>query len=398
MLTINVISQDGNKLLTGTIDGAKFNVPYEKKTHKALEAKIKKYESIEDAEAYDVWVKEVEALLEENDQDIIVTSCPDLVKDPKTGFYYVMAVIDGEEMMTNVPVPNKLISVILESADKSIDPTPIIKAWIRFLRNPNFTAEKAILFADYITAEIVDGDEADRLMKEEGFSEEMAQARATYNDVAITQEGLVVTKKYATLLTEGWSIDPETNKAVKGNLYKKEDDTIDVQTGKITKGDTIFPEFAEELLFEPPVMGTSGDKFFSGDIKGHKIYVGQNHTLEKWSQVDTNDHRTCVKGLHVGGWKYVSSYSHLNTQLLECFVDPSEIGAICGLFPGSDGALRVREYFVFGAVEGRTKGIYHSSKYAALKDAQWEEFKKEAIVNANKLAQGIVDAATTIGS
>ena len=87
------------------------------------------------------------------------------------------------------------------------------------------------------------------------------------------------------------------------------------------------------------------------------------------------------------GWQYVQSYKSLDCQLLECFVDPCEIGAICDLSENSDGAIRVREYFVYGAVAGRTKGIYHSSKYAAKKDAEWLEYKKAAIEQVNGVVE-----------
>jgi hypothetical protein len=92
------------------------------------------------------------------------------------------------------------------------------------------------------------------------------------------------------------------------------------------------------------------------------------------------------------GLQYVASYKSLNCQLLDCFVDPAEIGAICDLnYSGSDGAIRVKEYYVYKASTGRTKGIYHSSKYAAMKDAEWENYKKEAVDNANKIQAEITD-------
>lgn len=393
MLTINVLSQNGSKVISGSVDGAKFNVPYTDATLTALSAKQAEYENVEDADAYAVWVTEVKALLETKEEDIIETACPDLKKDPKTGYYFMVV----ENVVSTVAVPTRLVNVILESIEKNIDPTPIVKAWTRFLRNPNFTRRKAEIFAAYITSLIVDMDEVNRLVTEEGFSRETAIARATYNDVAITQEGLIVAKKYARLLTEGWVINQETNKAEKAPLYGKEKDTINMQTGVITKGKNILPEFGEQLFFEPPIQGTSGDEFLCDEELGHLIKVGAKHTLKSWNQVNCNDDSSCVKGLHVGGWKYVSAYKSLDCQLLECFVDPMEIGAICGLFEGSDGAIRVREYFIHGIVEGRTKGIYHSSKYAAKKDAEWADFKKEAVANANKLAGDIAAAAAKLG-
>ena len=73
---------------------------------------------------------------------------------------------------------------------------------------------------------------------------------------------------------------------------------------------------------------------------------------------------------------------------MDCFVDPSDIGAICG---SGDFALRVKSYFVYKANTGRTKGIYHSSKYAAMKDAEWEVYKKEAVETSNAIAAELVD-------
>ena len=96
------------------------------------------------------------------------------------------------------------------------------------------------------------------------------------------------------------------------------------------------------------------------------------------------------------GWQYVSSYKGLNCELLECFVDPAEIGAICDI-SHSDGAIRVKEYFIYGAVAGRTKGIYHSSSYAAMKDEEWLDYKKKAVEAANKLLDTVQDALDTLG-
>jgi len=104
-----------------------------------------------------------------------------------------------------------------------------------------------------------------------------------------------------------------------------------------------------------------------------------------------------VKGLHVGGFRYVQSYASLNCQLLECFVDPAEIGAICDLNEYSGGAIRVKEYLVYGAVKGRTKGIYHSSTYAKMKDEEWEAYKLEAVKAANELLDDIQAGLDNLG-
>lgn len=389
MLIYNVTgSANAEKRITGILNGNKFNVDFSEDLVSDLKDAQTLYDSLEDVDGYEAWVKKVEdRLANANATDTITDACKDLSLDTKTGNYYVKV---GNKVSKH-PVPTPIVDVILESVEKEIDPTPIVKAWIRFLRNPNFTSEKAQLFAQYITAIIVDTEEVTRLMEEEGFTFEKARDRATYNDVAITNEGLIVAKKYARLLTEHWEIDSETNEAKKVPSFKTTK-SVDKFSGEVTE-ETEMPEFAEALTFEPPVMGRSGDKFFCGDVKDHIIRVGQVHELEDWSQVNTNDHTSCVKGLHVGGLQYVASYSGLNCQLLDCFVDPADIGAICdlGRFEGSDGAIRVKAYYIYGATNGRTKGIYHSSKYAEMRDEAWEAYKKEAVEAANKVQAESID-------
>ena len=97
------------------------------------------------------------------------------------------------------------------------------------------------------------------------------------------------------------------------------------------------------------------------------------------------------------GFRYVQSYKSLNCQLLECFVDPAEIGAICDLNDYSDGAMRVREYFINGSVGSRTKGIYHSSTYAQMKDAEWLEYKAKAVEAANKAVEKLQEKMDNLG-
>lgn len=392
MLTINVIHRGDDKLLNGALNGEKFNLPYDETLFQALKNKQAEYSSFTDGLSIPEWEESVKELLQEVEVDIIETACPDLVKDPNTGHYFV----EVEGVVSKSPVPDELVEILLESVEKGIDPTPVVKSWIRFLRNPNFSADKAANFAAYITAEIIDGEEAERLIEEEGYSEQTALDRATYNDVAITQEGLIVCKKYASLLTEGWEIDPKTNEPVRVSLFPETPVTVHKITGVVSGGEPIMPDYFEDLYFEPAVQGKSGDEFFSGDEKGHTIQVGKKHTLEEWEQVNTDDYNTCVKGLHVGGWQYVQSYKSLNCQLLECFVDPAEIGAICDI-RSSDGAIRVREYFVYGAVKGRTKGIYHSSTYAQMKDAEWEAYKLAAVENANEVLDAIQENLDNLG-
>ena len=296
MLTLNVIHRNDEKYLNGALFGEKFNLPFTEEKYAQLKAKQEEYNNFTSVDELPAWEEEVKALLDEETFDVIETACPDLKKDSRTGSYYV--VVENEVSIT--PVPHKLVTVILESVDKDIDPTPIVKAWIRFLRNPNFTPEKASNFAEYITAEIVDHEEMYRLQEEEGFTEDKARDRATYNDVAITTQGLICARKYARLITEGWEIDPKTNEAVKVSLFPKSPKTVNKITGEVVGDESIMPDFVEELYFKPPIMGDGGDKFTCGDELGHIIQVGKKHTLPEWDMVNTNDTVSCVSGLHVG--------------------------------------------------------------------------------------------------
>lgn len=392
MLTINVIHDGDDRVLTGTVNGEKFSLNFDDEIYKTLLVQKEGLNQIDTMDEYDVWVEDVKKILNTDTEDIITTACPDLVKSTK-GTYHIK--VDG--ILSKKAVPQPIVNVILESVEKNIDPDPIIKAWIRFLRNPNFCPSKANNYAAYITATIVDADERDRLMEEEGFIYEKAELRATYNDVAISQEGLIVGKKYARLLTQGWEIDSNTNKAVSKKFSYIADDTIDTHTGVITPGELKSDIFSEDLVFEPPMMSTRGDAFYCDQQKGHVIRVGKKHTLESWKLVNCDDNQSCVPGLHIGGWQYVQSYSGINSQLLECFVDPAEIGAICDIGWG-DGAMRVREYFIFGATEGRNKGIYHSSHYAKMKDQDWEDYKKEAVEKSNALMANLKEEVKELGT
>ena len=61
-----------------------------------------------------------------------------------------------------------------------------------------------------------------------------------------------------------------------------------------------------------------------------------------------------------------------------------------GAVPNSeDGAIRCLQYFVHSSLVGVNGSMYHSSKYAALTDEQWEEMKEEIIADYNKTADEV---------
>ena len=185
----------------------------------------------------------------------------------------------------------------------------------------------------------------------------------------ITHEGLLNGYKVSREVLHKY--DAETGEQV--DRYKR---TFNVDTGEI-EGDGL-PEHVEDRLFEPAVMGSSGDAFFCEGENGyanpqHFIKVGCTHRLADWSQVNVNDTVSCVKGLHIGGLKYIAFYSG---EIHNIFVDPMHIGAVpCD----EDGAIRCKQYFVHSSLAGVNGSIYHSSSYAAMTDAEWDDMRAKAV-------------------
>ncbi len=82
---------------------------------------------------------------------------------------------------------------------------------------------------------------------------------------------------------------------------------------------------------------------------------------------------------------------------MDCFIDPADIGAVVNGNSG-DGAMRVISYFIYDYNKGRNKGMYHSSHYAAIKDAEWEEFKRKAIEESNKKLEKVSENLDNLGA
>ena len=203
-------------------------------------------------------------------------------------------------------------------------------------------------------------------MEEHGLSEELATQRATMYQVKITKEGLVNAFKVSKEIMTKY--DTETGEEIP--RYQR---TFNPDTGEIDSDG--LPEHVEDRLFEPAVW-QNGDKFYCEGANGYSepqyfIKVGCVHRLPSWDMVDTDDERSCVKGLHVGGLKYIAWYTG---EIHNVFIDPMHVGAV----PDSnDGAIRCLQYFVHSSLAGVNGSMYHSSTYAALTDEQWEEMKEE---------------------
>tara|TARA_R110002074_G_scaffold104413_2_gene225446 strand:+ start:989 stop:2137 length:1149 start_codon:yes stop_codon:yes gene_type:complete len=306
------------------------------------------------------------ALIEANGIDakkLIQSQCEFVVQDPLTKEFFLTY---GDEQISDIPMPQSLVDRIMDSIDKNIDFTPIVKLWTRFLRNPYLKKKGKDFvnrFADFINMKYVHPANKDVFLAK-GLTDDVATELATVYQIKVTNEGLLNGYKVSREILH--KFDALTGES--GDRYAR---TFNVDTGEIeSKG---LPKFVEDRLFEPAVMGQGGDKFYCGDNKGHHIKVGQTHRLESWDDVDTNDNRSCVKGLHIGGLKYIAWYTG---EIHNIFVDPMHIGAI----PDSeDGAIRCLQYFVHSSLSGVNGSMYHSSSYAAMTDAQWEEMRQEIL-------------------
>ena len=174
-------------------------------------------------------------------------------------------------------------------------------------------------------------------------------------------------------------------------MAAKEVEAIDPDTGLIT-----YKELKNEnRLFEPAIMGNGGDAFYCGDTLGHFIRVGFSHRLEDWSKVNTNDDKSCVKGLHCGGLDYIRNYQTSGTETHNILVDPMNIGAVPD---DNTGAIRVLEYFVLDAFSGVNGSIYHTSKYAAQTDEAWEKHRESVIKELGELKESISDSEEELKS
>lgn len=361
-----VLNKIGDRL-SGMIGEAKYNVPFTADLYAALQKAEEAFENAATLEEAQAVISEALPLVRVTVQEIVTTKCIYLVFNEKTNRYY----LTNKGVVSKHPVPTKLVDWINESVEKEIDFMPVVKAWTRFLRNPNFSTSKAERFAKYLTSTVVDEKERERLMKEEGVTYEVATKMATFRDVSLTRNGLISTYKYAQIKYH--KFDGAT-----GDVIDRYEKVYDEESGQVT---VTLPEFAEDYYLIPPIMGEGGDPVAidNGELK-HRIQVGSIHTL-KWDQVSSSDDQMS-RGLWIGGLSYIKAYASNDRLLLNCFVDPANIGSFYG--NGNFDAMKVKEYFVHSAVFAPNKNLYRESDYEAHTQKEWDKMRNEAITLANK--------------
>lgn len=387
MIIINVV----NEAVVGSINGKEYSFPYKEETYNSLNALATTVpQNMEEAKALvaDAWAIVNKAISEGASLNSVH---PNLHEDGKGQVFFK----SDNGVVSRVPMPKAFVEKLYECVDKSLSVDPLIKLWIRTLRNPNVrNSQQATDFAERLCGYVMQTFVSPVLRKqylEEGYSEEVAGELATVPQIPITMEGLMVTKKVVNPLDDMrrmkyvFDENGEVKRVLRDNVKRE----LDPDTGDVTETEDFS---AEDHFFEPAIMGKSGDAFKCGDKLGHIIKVGQEMALEDWSQVNCDNSRTCVKGLHCGNQDYINGYETEGSVTLNCFVDPAEIGAI----PNCQGIIRVKSLFPYSIKnrEDENRNFYHSSHYAAQKDQEWAIAKQEIIDKFNKETAEIADAAT----
>ena len=364
MIHINV----SEGLISGSYGETPFSVTYDQNLYDAMIKVANAANDATDMETYKLHLGEFESLTVEDYTKVIQDKCEFIYVNPSSGDFFLKV----GDVVTNQPMPKALVDRIYESIDMGIDFEPLVKMWTRWLRNP-LLKEKGQNFSErffnFVNMKYVHPKLMKELVEEQGLTEDVAERRATMYQMKITKEGLLNGYKVSKEVLHKY--DAESGERV--DRYKR---TFNPDTGEIDSEG--IPEVVEDRLFEPAIMGSGGDAFscegsngFNSD--GHFIKVGCSHRLPSWDCVNTNDDRSCVPGLHVGGLKYISFYSG---EIHNVFIDPMHVGAI----PDDvDGAIRCLQYFVHSSLAGVNGSIYHSSTYAAKTDQEWEDMRKDIL-------------------
>lgn len=366
MIHINV----SEGLISGSYGETPFSVTYDQNLYNAMIKVANAANDATDMETYKLHLGEFESLTVEDYTKVIQDKCEFIYVNPSSGDFFLKV----GDVVTNQPMPKALVDRIYESIDMGIDFEPLVKMWTRWLRNP-LLKEKGQNFSErffnFVNMKYVHPKLMKELVEEQGLTEEVAERRATMYQMKITKEGLLNGYKVSKEVLHKY--DAESGERV--DRYKR---TFNPDTGEIESEGV--PEVVEDRLFEPAVMGSGGDAFscegsngFNSD--GHFIKVGCSHRLPSWDCVNTDDYRSCVPGLHVGGLKYISFYSG---EIHNVFIDPMHVGAI----PDDvDGAIRCLQYFVHSSLAGVNGSIYHSSTYAAKTDKEWKDMRSEILTD-----------------
>lgn len=377
MFTLNKNAE----FISGVVGFDKFSLPYNEGVYKVLSDLEEQYyyaptastanSILKDAKDYIAKQTSVEEVEHSN------TGTTEMSKNlhHDGGKFYL---VGKNGVVSDIAIPKPIVDRMLEAFHEGITVEPYIKCWTLFLRNPNFSLEKAELFAKYITMKHIDQDNVEKLV-EEGYAHDTAVRMSTYDEVTITRSGLISTYKFLrVILKDGESIEDVKARIGSDNTYDK--------------------VYAEDLRFLPPVMGRSGDALTMNGELTHEVQVGALHELQNWDQVNCNDSASCVKGIHAGNLTYIKGYGGGNTLLANALISPSDIGAFVQGYGEDSGAVRVIRNFIVSINIAPNRGRYHESTLLDKIESVWNEEREKAIEETNALIAKIKKAQDQINA
>ena len=402
MITINEIKIDEKNYLTGKIGKENYSIESTAIAKEKLTAFQKKVANSETFEEVQDMIEQaqdaIKAFKVAESDELKEVLADDLYHNEKADTYHIK--VDGT--IGKKPVHAFFVTKMKEAHDKTLSPKPWLIFWVRLMRNPLYKndAAKVDVLVNFLKAQYTNKKNVTKLMEEDGFSEEIAKKLSTHDQISITEEGILASFKYVSLVTDKYIVekDEETgNQVIKRKDRYERTLEVDDVTGEVTKDELDLPKFSEDLVFVPPIMGKGGDAFSCRDLAedvgtnpGHIVKIGMIHELPNFDHVNCNDSRSGVKGLHLGGYYYVEGFGGKTNYLVDCLVAPEDIGAVCDTdnWRESEGAIRTKRYMVIGGHEMINRGMYHPSKYAKMLDHEWAQAKKDAI---EELLQKIED-------
>lgn len=381
MISLNRI----NDKITGSINGEQFGIHYIKEKFDKLKKISDSLDEAKDVAEYTRLLDKFKEVAVEDASQVQEDSIPNLYISLE-GKYYLKT----NNTISSISMPQELVDRIKTSHDKGIDVQPLIKFWVRFLRNPKLRkldkAEQEAFSSTvfkYINMSYTNQELVQKLVDEKGYTNKVAEELATVQQVQITKEGLLKTYKVSSEITKIWVWDALLGSSKQVDLIP-ETPSVDPITGLVTytKSKTVTNE---ERIFEPAVQHQSGDAFMNTKtgVLGHIISVGAVHSIS-WDQIDTTDGRGCRKGLHCGGITYIKGYQNEGTSTHNCLISAEDIGAIAD---DNTGALRCVRYMVLDEFNGTNGSLYHSSEYGKLTDATWAIMKQQIIDEFGKLQE-----------
>ncbi len=362
--------------ITGAVNGKPFNIT---RTPEAVAF-------LENARAAgDVPDADILAYIEKSRLGEVAGTNKYLIFSPVTNEYFLT--IDG--FRSKHAIPTSLVTLIEDSHEKDIDFMPVLKAWARLLTNPRYTTEMGEFFATYIQTTFTDVRAAGALMESDDISEEIALAMCTYQDISISQEGLLVTYKVADIVDWEYLMvkdkeEDDSYKRVMKKRYKVIPAVIDSVSGAVVTPESYEkPDHLEDYLFPPSIM-KSGDKFYSGQKLGYVYEVGKMQHLPKKALRNLR-HTFGGGGLYTGGLTYINCYTSDTRATLVCFVNPGDIIS----FQSEGQAFRTDAIFPNNVwdLDVPLKGVYHSSDYDAMSTERLEGIIADAVSEDIDLAK-----------